>query len=68
MAQVLGLPPWEQPIMILAVGYPDIAERRPYSQKFPLEYARHYNFERCADSISDTYREAVTRSERVERR
>lgn len=51
MAEVLDLPPWERAIMCLAVGYPDVEEKVPYSQKFPLEFARRYNFERVLDSV-----------------
>ena len=50
MAQILDLPRWERAIMCLAVGYPDMNERVLYSQKFPLEVARHYNFGRCPES------------------
>jgi nitroreductase len=49
MAEVLKLPPWERAIMCLAVGYPDMDERVLFSQKFPLEVARRYNFERVSD-------------------
>jgi len=44
MARTLGLPPSERAIMCLAVGYPDKAERVPYSQKLPLTALRQYNF------------------------
>lgn len=54
MAKVLNLASWERPIMCLAVGYPDLAEPVPYSQKFPLEFSRRYNFERCPAAPTGT--------------
>lgn len=43
MARRLGLETYERPIMCLAVGYADGAERVPYSQKLPLESLRIFN-------------------------
>jgi nitroreductase len=43
MAQALGLHKYERPIMCLAVGYPDMNEKVPYSQKLPLDQLRSYN-------------------------
>ncbi|HEY0483150.1 MAG TPA: nitroreductase family protein [Kofleriaceae bacterium] len=43
MAQTLGLAPWERPIMCMAIGYPDMNEHVPYSQKLPLDELRSYN-------------------------
>lgn len=43
MTTVLGLEPYERPIMCLAIGYPDMREMVPYSQKLPLEKLRTYN-------------------------
>ena len=43
MAEVLDLPPWERPIMCLAIGYPEDGERVPFSQKLPLSMIRRYN-------------------------
>ncbi len=43
MAKTLGLRPYERPIMCLAIGYPDGAEKVPYSQKLPLDQLRSYN-------------------------
>ena len=40
-------PPFERPIMCLAIGYPDMREKVPYSQKLPLDELRSYN--RAAD-------------------
>jgi len=67
MAEVLDLPPWERAIMCLAVGYPDMAEPVPYSQKFPLEFARRYNFERCPDGASATGPNAPGGAESLDR-
>lgn len=66
MAEVLDLPPWERAIMCLAVGYPDMAEPVPYSQKFPLELGRRYNFERCAEHRPATGWNANISTERLE--
>ena len=41
--KVLGLKPYERPIMFLAVGYPDPDALVAYSQKRPLEVMREYN-------------------------
>jgi nitroreductase len=43
MAATLGLAPYERPIMCMAVGYPDMTEKVPYSQKLPLDELRSYN-------------------------
>ncbi|MFC3580127.1 nitroreductase family protein [Sphingomonas hylomeconis] len=43
MAETLGLPAWERAVMCLAIGYPDLDERVPYSQKLPLDGLRQYN-------------------------
>jgi nitroreductase len=43
MAAALGLAPYERPIMCMAVGYADMAEKVPYSQKLPLDELRSYN-------------------------
>ncbi|HET9624926.1 MAG TPA: nitroreductase family protein, partial [Kofleriaceae bacterium] len=43
MARTLGLQPFERPIMCLAIGYPDMKEMVPYSQKLPLDELRSYN-------------------------
>ena len=43
MAKTLGLKPYERPIMCLAIGYPDMNEKVPYSQKLPLDELRAYN-------------------------
>lgn len=43
MAAALGLQPYERPIMCMAVGYPDMTEKVPYSQKLPLDELRSYN-------------------------
>jgi nitroreductase len=43
MAKTLGLTPYERPIMCLAIGYPDMNEKVPYSQKLPLDELRSYN-------------------------
>lgn len=43
MAQALGLSPYERPIMCMAIGYPDMKEHVPYSQKLPLDELRSYN-------------------------
>lgn len=47
MAAALGLAQYERPVMCMAVGYPDMAEKVPYSQKLPLDELRSYN--RAAD-------------------
>jgi nitroreductase len=43
MAKTLGLAKYERPIMCLAIGYPDMSEKVPYSQKLPLDELRSYN-------------------------
>ncbi|MGD9714674.1 MAG: nitroreductase family protein [Thermomicrobiales bacterium] len=43
MASALGLQKYERPIMCLAIGYPDMNEKVPYSQKLPLDKLRSYN-------------------------
>jgi nitroreductase len=43
MARTLGLSPYERPIMCMAIGYPDMSEKVPYSQKLPLDELRSYN-------------------------
>lgn len=43
MTKKLGLKPYERPIMNLAIGYPDTAEKVPFSQKLPLDELRIYN-------------------------
>lgn len=43
MAKTLGLASYERPVMCLAIGYPDMKEKVPYSQKLPLERLRTYN-------------------------
>ncbi|HEY0193332.1 MAG TPA: hypothetical protein VGC42_19580, partial [Kofleriaceae bacterium] len=43
MAKTLGLQPYERPVMCLAIGYPDMHEKVPYSQKLPLDELRAYN-------------------------
>jgi len=43
MAETLGLAKYERPIMCLAIGYPDMKEKVPYSQKLPLDQLRSYN-------------------------
>lgn len=43
MASALGLAPYERPIMCMAIGYPDMTEKVPYSQKLPLDELRRYN-------------------------
>ena len=43
MSAALGLPPYERPIMCMAIGYPDMSEHVPYSQKLPLDELRSYN-------------------------
>lgn len=43
MTAVLGLESYERPIMCLAIGYPDMNEKVPYSQKLPLDKLRTYN-------------------------
>ena len=42
MAKALKLQPWERPVMLVAVGYPDGEGGIPFSQKIPLEHARVY--------------------------
>lgn len=43
MKATLGLSTYERPIMCLAIGYPDMQELVPYSQKLPLDRLRSYN-------------------------
>lgn len=43
MTAALGLAPYERPIMCLAIGYPDMKEKVPYSQKVSLDRLRTYN-------------------------
>lgn len=43
MSAALGLAAYERPIMCMAVGYPDMNEKVPYSQKLPLDELRSYN-------------------------
>jgi nitroreductase len=43
MSAALGLEKYERPIMCMAIGYPDMDEKVPYSQKLPLEALRSYN-------------------------
>ncbi|MBK1882857.1 nitroreductase family protein [Luteolibacter pohnpeiensis] len=39
----LNLSPWERPIMLMAIGYPDPDGGIPYSEKSPLEAMCRYN-------------------------
>ncbi|RZI95831.1 MAG: hypothetical protein EOO67_01775 [Microbacterium sp.] len=43
MADILGLQPWERPIMLIAYGYADRTGLAPYSQKKRLTDVRVYN-------------------------
>lgn len=43
MADLLGLNPWEKPIMLIAYGYADDTGLAPYSQKKPIDAVRVYN-------------------------
>ncbi len=42
MARELDLAPWQRPVMLVGVGYPDPTGGIPYSEKTPLAVARRY--------------------------
>ena len=42
MARELNLAPWQRPVMLVGVGYPDPTGGIPYSEKTPLAVARKY--------------------------
>src|SRR5690606_32285683 len=43
MADLIGLGPDERPVMLVAIGYPDLEGLVAYSQKKPLDEARTFN-------------------------
>lgn len=43
MENLLGLEPWERPVLLVAVGFPDPKGGIPYSEKSPLDAMRRYN-------------------------
>lgn len=42
MARELDLAPWQRPVILIGVGYPDPTGGIPYSEKTPLEVVRRY--------------------------